>query len=304
MTSLTARTRWGDGPPIARHRARRHRDRRSRRGRDLPRARRAGEPASPPHSALRATRSATAIATITGNSATTSSCSSPAPRRAGPRAAVVAARRANSPSSSRSPTRAAARRGRVPVARREAPATGSPARPGRRARRERRRAARAAPPAGRADAARGPPRGARRRRPAHDLHLGHRRAAKGAVLTHANCFWTNLSLSRTLDLGSDRRGARGAAAVPRRRLEHPAAAGLVDRRDGRARALVRPGAGAAADRGAPRHDDDGRAHAVPDARAAPRLRARRPPRSLATRRRRRAPCRPRCCASGTRAASR
>ncbi len=27
-------------------------------------------------------------------------------------------------------------------------------------------------------------------------------ASKAAVLTHANCFWTNLSLSRTLDLGS------------------------------------------------------------------------------------------------------
>ena len=27
-------------------------------------------------------------------------------------------------------------------------------------------------------------------------------ASKAAVLTHANCFWTNLSLSRTMDLGS------------------------------------------------------------------------------------------------------
>ena len=28
-------------------------------------------------------------------------------------------------------------------------------------------------------------------------------ASKAAVLTHANCFWNNLSLSRTLDMGSN-----------------------------------------------------------------------------------------------------
>ena len=62
---------------------------------------------------------------------------------------------------------------------------------------------------------------------------------KGALLTHANCFWTNLSFDRVA--GRVRRGHRaaGAAAVPRRRLERAAAARLVEGRDRRARAGLR-----------------------------------------------------------------
>ena len=62
---------------------------------------------------------------------------------------------------------------------------------------------------------------------------------KGALLTHANCFWTNLSF----DLAT---GVRGDDVVLQvlpqfhvRRLERPAAARVVEGRDRRARARVR-----------------------------------------------------------------
>src|SRR5690606_30812437 len=69
-----------------------------------------------------------------------------------------------------------------------------------------------------------------------------------------------------------RRGAGGAAAVPRRRVEHPAAAGLVDRRHRGARAHLRRRPGAAPHRGARGDDDDGGPHAVPHDGRAPGLR--------------------------------
>ena len=101
------------------------------------------------------------------------------------------------------------------------------------------------------------------------------------MLTHANCFWTNLvAVAGRSTVHARRRRAGGAAAVPRRRLEHPAAAGLVDRRHRGARTRLRPRPRPAADRGAPGDHDDGRPHAVPDARRTPRLRRRRPRRSL------------------------
>ena len=62
---------------------------------------------------------------------------------------------------------------------------------------------------------------------------------KGALLTHANCFWTNLSFDRDDRPARRRRRPPGAAAVPRRRLERAAAARVVEGRDGRARAGVR-----------------------------------------------------------------
>ena len=42
---------------------------------------------------------------------------------------------------------------------------------------------------------------------------------KGAVLTHANCFWTNLGFDLSTGVSRRRRRAPGAAAVPLRRLE-------------------------------------------------------------------------------------
>ena len=62
-----------------------------------------------------------------------------------------------------------------------------------------------------------------------------------------------------------RRRARDAAAVPRRRLELPAAARVVGGRDRGARALVPAVPRAAAAAGAPGDHDDGRADAVPAA---------------------------------------
>ena len=72
---------------------------------------------------------------------------------------------------------------------------------------------------------------------------------KGALLTHANCFWTNLSFDLATGVIGRRRRPPGAAAVPLRRLERPAAARLVE---GRARscssASFDAGARARADR--------------------------------------------------------
>ena len=87
---------------------------------------------------------------------------------------------------------------------------------------------------------------------------------KGAVLTHANCFWTNLSFDRTSGLGERRRRPAGAPAVPLRRLERPAAARLVEGSDASCSSRR-------STRGAPsslieekrRDDDDGRARDLP-----------------------------------------
>ena len=85
---------------------------------------------------------------------------------------------------------------------------------------------------------------------------------KGALLTHANCFWTNLSF----DLAT---GVAGTTWCCRCCRSSTSAAGTSSRcsRGGRARACararVRAGAGARADRGEARDDDDGRARQLP-----------------------------------------
>ena len=71
---------------------------------------------------------------------------------------------------------------------------------------------------------------------------------KGALLTHANCFWTNVSFDLATGIGGDDVAA-GAAAVPRRRLERAAPALVVEGRAHHPRAGLRPEPRAAADRG-------------------------------------------------------
>ena len=129
--------------------------------------------------------------------------------------------------------------------------------------------------------------GRRRRAPAR-LHLGHDRQAEGRAADARE-----LLLDEPLLRPGRRRVRRGhraagAAAVPRRRLERAAAARLVEGRDGRARAGVRPGARAGADRREARDDDDGRPRDVPLHGAGPRLRDGRPLVAAARGRRRRA----------------
>ena len=62
---------------------------------------------------------------------------------------------------------------------------------------------------------------------------------KGALLTHANCFWTNLSFDLATGVSGRRRRPRGAAAVPLRRVERADAARLVEGCAGDPRAGVR-----------------------------------------------------------------
>ena len=128
--------------------------------------------------------------------------------RAGPGAAVLAALAPGTcrPAGARRPA-AAARRGRTGFARRRGVRAARRTGPG--------------PPRWALAALKSPcprPRGSGRRRragrglPAREVRdddpllmiftSGTEGASKAAVLTHANCFWTNLSLSRTLDLGS------------------------------------------------------------------------------------------------------
>ena len=79
-------------------------------------------------------------------------------------------------------------------------------------------------------------RGASGRPPADDDPLlliytrGTTGKPKGALLTHANCFWTNLSFDLATGHRARRRRAAGAAAVPLRRLERAVAARLVEGR--------------------------------------------------------------------------
>ncbi len=128
--------------------------------------------------------------------------------------------------------------------------------------------------------------------------------ARGAVLTHANCFWTNLSLSRTAEITSRdvvlalmpqfHVGGwnvqpllawwMGATVVLERTFDAGRVLHLIaDRAD---------------------HHHDGRAGDVPDAGRAPRLRRRRPVQPAPRDRRRGARCPSRCCAPGTAAGSR
>ena len=72
---------------------------------------------------------------------------------------------------------------------------------------------------------------------------------KGALLTHANCFWTNLSFDLATGIAGDDVVLAGAAAVPLRRLERAADPRVVEGRAGRARARLRRRARARADRG-------------------------------------------------------
>ena len=63
---------------------------------------------------------------------------------------------------------------------------------------------------------------------------------KGALLTHANCFWTNLSFDLATGIRPDDVVAPGAAPVPLRRLERPVDPRLVEGRQGHPRARLRP----------------------------------------------------------------
>ena len=136
---------------------------------------------------------------------------------------------------------ARARRGRLPARRRRAGACSS-SRTSTRALAEAalalaaRRARRSSRPAARRPRAR-----ARARRPAaaRSTRRGTTGKPKGALLTHANCFWTNLSFDLATGARPARRRAAGAAAVPLRRLERAAAARVVEGRAGRARARLR-----------------------------------------------------------------
>ena len=93
---------------------------------------------------------------------------------------------------------------------------------------------------------------------------GTRRHLQGALLTHANCFWNNLALSRTVEITSSDVVLSVLPQFHVGRLEHPAAAGLVDGRDRGAGAhLRRPGACSRLIAGPADHHDDGRARQLP-----------------------------------------
>ena len=159
---------------------------------------------------------------------------------------------------------ARAGRGRLPARRRRArrlPRRGRAPRAGRGGARARaRRARRSSSPARRGT----------RRAPEHDDPLlliytsGTTGKPKGALLTHANCFWTNLSFDLATGIGGDDVVLAGAAAVPL------SAAGTCSRcsRGGRARASCSSAASTPAraleliEREA-RDDDDGRAGELP-----------------------------------------
>ena len=110
-------------------------------------------------------------------------------------------------------------------------------------------------------ASRGPTSRARRRPAARDLHVGQRGGAEGRR-AHPRQLLLEQPRARAGAAAHARRCRAGdAAAVPRRSVELPAAAGLVGRRDGRARTLVPARACSAADPRASSDRDDGRAHA-------------------------------------------
>ena len=127
---------------------------------------------------------------------------------------------------------------------------------------------------------------------------------KGALLTHANCFWTNLSFDLATGVGRDDVVLQ---VLPQFHCGGWNVQSLLAWWKGaqrRARARLRRGARARADRARAGHDDDGRAGELPLHGAGAALR--RAPtcrrcgsRSSAARR-----CRRRCSTSGPRAASR
>ena len=124
-------------------------------------------------------------------------------------------------------------------------------------------------------------------------------ASKAAVLTHANCFWNNLSLSRTLDLGST---DVVLAVLPQFHVGGWNIQPLLAWWTGATVVLERafePGRVLQLIARARRHHADGRAHPVPDARRTPGLRHRRARQPAPRRGRRGARCRRPCCGSGT-----
>ncbi len=99
---------------------------------------------------------------------------------------------------------------------------------------------------------------------------------KGALLTHANCFWTNLGFDLTTGVSQDDVVLQvlpqfhvGGWNVQALLAWWKGATVVLER-------AVRPGARAAADRGEARDDDDGCPCDVPHSRAGAGLRARRP----------------------------
>ena len=86
-----------------------------------------------------------------------------------------------------------------------------------------------------------PPRARGRRRPPARLHLGHDREAEGRAADARELLLDEPLLRPRRRAQRRGHGAAGAAAVPRRRLERAAAAGVVEGRDRRARARLRSG---------------------------------------------------------------
>ena len=194
-----------------------------------------------------------------------------------PRAAQLAARAGRDPlRAGRRRPAGAGRRGRARRARRRDREHGSP--PGLRGARR-----------GRGRSAGG--RGRRRRSPLPHLHVGHDREAEGRR-PHAREHVLDEPLLRPhVPDGRPRDRAAGASPVPHRRLERAVAARLVGGRDGRARAGVRRGARARADRREAGDDDDGRPRHLPLHGGGALLRERRPLEPAPRGRRRRADAR-------------
>ena len=100
---------------------------------------------------------------------------------------------------------------------------------------------------------------------------GSEASPKGAVLTHANCFWNNLALAQALPLTKD---DVVLAVLPQFHVggvERAAAPGLVGGCDRGAGGLIPPVARAATYRGTASHLHDGRADPLRPSRVSSRL---------------------------------
>ena len=145
---------------------------------------------------------------------------------------------------------------------------------------------------------------ARRRPAAPRLHVGDDRQAEGRAPHPRELLLDEPVVRPDDEPARRRRRPPGAAAVPRRRLERAAAARVVEGRDGGARAVVRRGARARADRRARGHDDDGRPRDVSVPVRAGGLRDARISRACGSRSSAARPCPSRCSRRGRRAGSR
>ena len=123
------------------------------------------------------------------------------------------------------------------------------------------------------------------------IYTSARQAGRRARFSHTRTASGRTSASTSRRPRGRRRRPAGAAAVPLRRVERPAAARVVEGRAGRARARVRAGARALVARGEARDDDDGRAGDLPLPLAGAGLRGRGPVEPAPRGRRRRADAR-------------